>query len=459
MRSGQHIEEAFHALRTTPTEFSLEQVEHLITTLPALPWWKNWLHYFNLNSILMSAIAISLAVASLFLPTKAEQEIQTATLLMDPVELTSVTSNDNTLSPTEPERPQVAVLVAAKERDAYEVVAPKRSDERDTSAELTVETEVAPPTPTLDFLRLPKSLPQSVTENEPALEITRCAPIPHQGSRAISTFKQELLLALQEDHLIHSIKQNVLVEVPGGEIRVNGQRLDQSLFSRYANFLYSTIPPCQGRYLVISRQFFGAGSYTEEGLFKGLSINPEQMPSLTEFKASIFPEEEVSKGMTLGQALVRSRAAAKGHVKSVVILEQEELKATNALPLLQWSKMKRLKRKLMTKLVKDKLMSRMHRKAIVGLYENQVVVNGKILDKSLETSYRNLIVANFGINSGPQREIHVAPKFIMIGDFGDYGEMLRGQSHGKNMIVNKTQLSGLYADKSFRKRHDVKRWE
>ena len=264
---------------------------------------------------------------------------------------------------------------------------------------------------------------------------------------------------MQKDHLIHSIKQNVLVEVPDGEIRVNGQKLNKALFSKYADFLYANIPPCQGRYLVISRQFFGAGSYTEDGYFKGLSINPEHMPSLLEFKTSIFPDAAVSKEMTTGQALIRSKAAANGHVRSVVMLEQEALNANSALRLIEWSKMKRLKRKLVAKLLKDKLVSKAHKKAIVGLYENRLVVNGKTLEKKLETSYRKLLVTDFGVNSGPQREIHLSPKFIMIGDFGDYGEMLRGQSRGSNMIVNKKQLSGLYADKNFRKRHDVKRWK
>ncbi len=457
MRSGHQIEEVFQTLRTRPTDLSLEQVEHLITTLPAIPWWKNWLHYFNLNSILMSAIAICIAVASIFLPTKAEQEVLTAIPVLDPIEYTVAPSAAQSLPGAEPEQPQVAILVASKESEEDIFVELNTSEEAETNTEEAYRPRAIEFTPTLDLLELPKVLPQP--QPEPELTAPGCAPIPHQNSKEIRQFKRDLLQSLQEDHLIHSIKQNVLVEVPDGEIRVNGQKLDQYLYSKYADFLYASIPPCQGRYLVISRQFFGAGHYTKDGYFKGLSINAEHLPSLTAFKASIFPDAEVSKEMTLGQALIRSKAAANGHVRSVVMLEQEALKANSALPLIEWPKMKRLKRKLVTKLLKDKLMSKLHKKAIVGLYENQVVVNGKTLDQTLAASYRNLLVTNYGINSGPQREIHVAPKFIMIGDFGDYGEMLRGQSHGRNMIVNKKQLSGLYADQSFRKRHDVKRWE
>lgn len=457
MSSGHQIEDIFRSLRTRPTELSLEQVELMITSLPAIPWWKNWLHYFNLNSILMSAIAISIAVASILLPTKAEQEVQITIPVLDPIEQTITPPSIQLLSPAEPERPQVAILVASKDSEEEEFAALNISAEEEVNTGEALKGAVTEFTPTLDLVELPRALPHSMPEPEPV--ISRCAPIPHQHSREIRQFKRDLLQSLQEDHLIHSTRQNVLVEIPEGEIRVNGQKLDKDLFSKYANFLYASIPPCQGRYLVISRQFFGAGSYTEDGYFKGLSINPEQMPSLMEFKASIFPNAEVSKRMTLGQALIRSKAAAKGDVRSVVMLEQEALKANTVLPLLEWPKMRRLKRKLVTKLLKDKLISKAHKKAIVGLYEDKVAVNGKTLDKTLEASYRNLLITNFGINSGPQREIHVAPKFIMIGDFGDYGEMLRGQSHGSNMIVNKKQLSGLYADEGFRRRHDVKRWE
>lgn len=457
MRSGHQIEEVFQTLRTRPTELSLEQVEHLITTLPAIPWWKNWLHYFNLNSILMSAIAISIAVASLFLPTRAEQEVQLTIPELDPIEYAVTPQRIQLLPQAEPERPQVALLVASKELEEDTFVELSASEERETNIEEAYTTEIIEFTPALDLLELPKVLPRF--QPEPELVAPSCAPIPHQNSREIRQFKQDLLQSLQEDHLIHSIRQNVLVEVPDGEIRVNGQKLNKDLFSKYADFLYANVPPCQGRYLVISRRFFGAGSYTKDGYFKGLSINAEHLPGLNEFKASIFPDAQASKEMTLGQALIRSKAAADGHVRSVVMLEQEALKANSALPLIKWPRMKRLKRKLVTKLLKDKLMSKLHKKAIVGLYENRVVVNGKTLAPTLAASYRNLLGTNYGINSGPQREIHVAPKFIMIGDFGDYGEMLRGQSHGSNMIVNKKQLSGLYADKSFRKRHDVKRWE
>lgn len=405
----------------------------------------------------MSAITISIVIASIFLPINTEQEAQAVIPGLDPIEYKVTPSSVKSLSQIEPERPQVAILVAAKENEEDKFVTSNASDMAGANMEETYTTEAIEFMPTLDLLELPKTLPPF--QPQPKLVISGCAPIPHQNSRELRQFKQELLQSLQKDHLIHSIKQNVLVEVPDGEIRVNGQKLNKALFSKYADFLYANIPPCQGRYLVISRQFFGAGSYTEDGYFKGLSINPEHMPSLLEFKTSIFPDAAVSKEMTTGQALIRSKAAANGHVRSVVMLEQEALNANSALRLIEWSKMKRLKRKLVAKLLKDKLVSKAHKKAIVGLYENRLVVNGKTLEKKLETSYRKLLVTDFGVNSGPQREIHLSPKFIMIGDFGDYGEMLRGQSRGSNMIVNKKQLSGLYADKNFRKRHDVKRWK
>lgn len=457
MRSGHQIEEVFSALRTSPPELSLEQVKHLMTTLPAIPWWKNWLHYFNLNSILMSAIAISIAVASIFLPTKAEQEVLTAIPVLDPIEYTVAPSAAQSLPEVEPKRPQVALLVASKDSEEDTFVELNPSEETETNTEETYTTKAIEFTPALDLLELPKVLPQF--QPEPELTVPGCAPIPHQNSKEIRQFKRDLLQSLQEDHLIHSVRQNVLVEVPDGEIRVNGQKLNQDLYSKYADFLYASVPPCQGRYLVISRQFFGAGSYTRDGYFKGLSINAEHLPSLSSFKASIFPDAEVSTVMNSDQTLVRSTAAAKGDVRSVVMLGQEELKASSALPLLEWPRVRRLKRKLVAKLLKDKLMSKLHKKAIVSLHEGEVLVNGKKLDKVLEASYRNLLATNLGINSGAQREIHLAPKFIMIGDFGDYGEMLRGQSHGKSMIVGKTRPSGLYADEGFRRRHNVKRWE
>lgn len=459
MRSGHQIEEAFNALRSSPPELSLEQVESLIKMLPVIPWWKNWLHYFNLNSILMSAIAISIVVASLFLPIHTEQEVQTVVPTLGTEELSAASPNIQTLPSNQPEGPQVALLVAAKEKEETQVIKLDIPQDVDTNAFEQLEPEPSDPIPALDFLQLPEAGLSLEAGSAPRLEVARCAPIPHQNNKEIRQFKRDLLEALQEDHLIQSIRQNVLVEVPDGEIRVNGQTLNSALFSKYSKFLYASIPPCQGRYLVISRQFFGAGSYTKDGYFKGLSINPEQMPSLQAFRASIFPDAEVSAAMTSGQALVRSSAAAKSDVRSVVMLAPTELHASDALPLIEWPKVRRLKRKLVAKLLKDKLISKTRKKAIVSLQDDKVVVNGKALAATLGNSYRKLLTVDYSIYSGPQREIHLAPKFIMIGDFGEYGEMLRGQSHGKDMIVGKNRPSGLYADKGFRLRHDVKRWE
>lgn len=458
MRTGNQTDGVFEALRGVPPELSLERIEQLVTTLPPMPLWKSWLHYINLNSILMSAIAISFVVASLLLPVNVEQDIQTSIPAATPVETISVSSNTNTIGKLEPERQEVAIFTIADKVEKDEPLSALPPLINDTNTEQRIKVEALSSPPSLKFLQFPKTPPSFITELE--LDVDRCAPIPHQNSREIRQFKRLLLQSLHQDHLIHSTKQNVLVEIPGDEIRVNGQTLDKALLSKYTEFLYPSIPPCQGRYLVISRQFFGAGSYTKDGNFKGLSINPEQMPSLRKFKASLFPNSDVSTRMISDQTLLNSSEDAEA-LRKVLMVEEEQctIATSETFRVLEWQKVRRLKRKLFAKLLKDKLITKEYKQAIIGLHEDKVMINGKAIEESLGASYRELTAMGFGIESGPMREVHLSPKFIIIGNFGDYGEMLSGQSHGRNMIVGKTVPSGLYADKAFRLRHDVKRWE
>lgn len=452
MKTDNPTNEVFEALRNTPTELSLERVEHLMATLAPIPFWKSWFHHFNLNSMLMIATTISISLAALILsPEKAPAAIN---------EATPVLTNEVF---TEGPRP------IAPEEEAYPIL-PKNELQKVGEDEKSIVSEVmlvdshqqAPSLPaqmepvrTLSPRRLPASPLEVASRGLDIVE--KCASIPHQSSRQLRHFKRQLLEDLHQDHLIYSPKQQVLIEVPIGEIRVNGKVLPSDLFSKYSGFLYPTIPPCQGRYLVISHQFFGAGNYTSEGNFEGLTIHPEKMPSWYEVQSSLFPDIQLATAIKDTAIPINGLWESEG--QALAKDDQVALDSQTSDIVIAWPKVRRLKRKLLAKLLEDKLITRDNKQAIIGLHEDEIVVNGTPLTDNHGTAYRVMIGVEFGVECGPRREIHLDPKFILIGDFGEYGEMLKGQAHGKGVIASERMPSGLYADRNFRHLHQLRQWK
>ncbi len=274
--------------------------------------------------------------------------------------------------------------------------------------------------------------------------------------------KQQIRRSLLLDHLIFSKKESIIIEVPPGEIIVNGTTLGEDLYEKYSLILYPDVPPCPGRHLVIGKEFIGIGQFTTTGRFRGVSSGPlppnilrKSLPANRLLDLSI--SDESSTELFTGTDLTTS------------LLSDDNLINTNSLSLskiqdrtgnsfgLSWAEMQQLKRKLLARFIKDNLIEAKQKKAILSYRKEAVWVNGKVLSKNLAEQYR-ILLTTFRIAVSARREIHIAPQFIIIGDFTSKGGMTLGQASGKNMIVNQRKPSGLYADDTFRLIHAVEDW-
>ena len=391
----------------------------------------------------MSAIALSIVLASLLFPGSVKEKAA-----ISPETVTKIEMSDALLSWPAGGEPEKGVIIAEiKEGDEHQNELSYLAEDAYTLS----SSRPAPFPPIAQLSAVPLSVSSPQFAPAQSLTLNRCAPIFPMGKQEIRQFKRQLLEQLQEDQLIAGKKENVLIEVPEGEIKVNGQKLDSALFSKYADFLYPTIPPCQGRYLVIKHQFFGVGSYTEDGDFIGLSIYPKQSPSMHEFddfETSLLSNHDLGAARVGERSLLNDEVGAQAEgLMGGMTQDASFAMASNAsFAVLNGAQLRRLKRKLFAQLRKDQLINKEEKEAIIGFHEDRMVVNGKPLVGGQGTAYRGLI-GQFGIDAGPRRELHLAPRFIIIGDFGEYGEMLSGQAHGKSMIVSKRMPSGLYAER------------
>lgn len=453
----------FEVLREVPTEISLEKVGLIVQNLPPLPIWKNWLHYFNLNTILMSAITTTIIITSLLLLSPKE-ELQ-----------------DQTLVPATPTIEET-LSVSADTKEKHHIRARSIHPVQSLSIR-PVFTKEKRPISSSDFslplirsnrntkaVNLPPSLPKDRAKPRfvpirPNLTIpiqSDCDPHLELTKENQKRLKQQMRRLLLQDHLISSRKENVIIEVPPGKIIVNGTTLGEALYEKYSLILHQDVPPCPGRHLVMGKEFIGIGQFTSSGQFKGVSSGRlpanflrKLLPAnkLLELSISDASSTELFPGTELSSTLL-----ANENLANTTFLEHSETPDNKGNRFgLSWAEMQQLKRKLLSRFIKDKLVDAKQKKAILIYTKQDIIVNGKVLPKNSAEQYRALLT-DYQLNGSPKRQIHIAPKYIMIGDFTSNGGMTLGQASGKDMIVNQRKPSGLYADDTFRLFHAVEDW-
>ncbi len=457
-------EQLFEVLRELPTEISLGKVELMVKTLPPLPLWKNWLHYLNLNTILMSAITTTIIITSLLLFSPKEQQ------------------QDQTFAPAKPMMseetsslsPEAKIMPRTRARSIHPVTSLNiRPIFTKEERKITYSDFSLPLTTFISDTRAINSPPPLQNDKtkprfgpiRPNLMIPiqyNCDPPLDLTKENQKRLKQQIRRSLLLDHLIFSKKESIIIEVPPGEIIVNGTTLGEDLYEKYSLILYQDVPPCPGRHLVIGKEFVGIGHFTSTGQFKGVSTGP--------LPAKILRKSlPASKLLDLTISDVSSTELFTGTDLTTTLLFDENLKSTSSLEHnkvqdndgnvfgLSWGEMQQLKRKLLARFIKDKLIEAKQKKAILSYRKESIMVNGKALSTTLADSYRELL-STFRIAASANREIHIAPQFIIIGNFTSKGGMTLGQASGKDMIVNQRKPSGLYADDTFRLIHAVEDW-
>lgn len=107
-----------------------------------------------------------------------------------------------------------------------------------------------------------------------------------------------------------------------------------------------------------------------------------------------------------------------------------ELEQTNQTPP-QVLQIKKLKRKLLRNLVKDKLIASKKDFVKMDLPEGKIIVNGRELEGKLYKKYEGILL-NAEVSHGERKAIHISPNFIKVGDF--YDDCFRGSASGRMAI-------------------------
>lgn len=456
-------EQLFEVLRELPTEISLEKVGLMVKTLPPLPLWKNWLHYFNLNTILMSAITTTIIIASTLLFSPKEQQ---QNLTFAPAK--PMSEETSSLSPEAKIKPHTTT------RSIHPVTSLNiRPIFTKKEREITYSDFSLPLTTFISNTRAINSPPPLQNDKtkprfgpiRPNLMIPiqyNCDPPLDLTKENQKRLKQQIRRSLLLDHLIFSRKESIIIEVSPGEIIVNGTTLEQDLYEKYSLILHQDVPPCPGRHLVIGKEFVGIGQFTSTGHFMGVSSGPlpakilrKSLPAKKLLDLSI--SDESSTELFTGTDLTTTLLSDEQLVNTTFLEHPKSQNESGNVFGLSWGEMQQLKRKLLARFIKDNLIEAKHKKAILSYRKEAIVVNGKALSTTLADPYRELL-STFRITASARREIHIAPQFIIIGNFTSKGGMTLGQASGKDMIVNQRKPSGLYADDTFRLIHAVEDW-
>lgn len=101
------------------------------------------------------------------------------------------------------------------------------------------------------------------------------------------------------------------------------------------------------------------------------------------------------------------------------VLDKAPITANNDL------NVKNLNKVLFSQLLADQLISMETQYVKIEFEYHDIFVNERILSYELITKYQK-IFTDYGIHSGPQRQIHIYTNGdILIGDFGQYDELLK----------------------------------
>ena len=111
--------------------------------------------------------------------------------------------------------------------------------------------------------------------------------------------------------------------------------------------------------------------------------------------------------------------------------------------------LRRLKRSLLPKLIKDGFIDSKSDEVVINIEEKQVIINGIKLKPYLYTKYTS-IAQDFEIVPEENRQIRISDKFILVGDFTTDGFKGKAEGHGDQLYLSdfqkEIQLSGIPID-------------
>ncbi|MEL6849790.1 MAG: hypothetical protein AAFP92_14815, partial [Bacteroidota bacterium] len=278
----QQTEKWFEKARSLPAEVSLSQVEVMVVKLPHLPGGKGWTQWFNLTSITMSSILITIALVTAYLwqPTQPISEHQPISQeIMQPEKVKPVPP----VEAVEPIHPLVASGLHPESSSARSTdITPTQQETPVAEAVLQASSEAEPMVSTAAMTSrgfsplAPVSVgPSQLTQVVPA----RMATGNYYGVNLdtdktrypLGKMKRELLRKLKKDGLISSAKEEVRMAIGKERMLVNGEPVPGGLAGSYYQLMRKWgVKPGPNKQIRINPDVIMVGDFTPDGFSGGV---------------------------------------------------------------------------------------------------------------------------------------------------------------------------------------------
>ena len=247
-----------------------------------------------------------------------------------------------------------------------------------------------------------------ITSNESGLTTK---PIS-MGNLKLRRLKKILYKNLEADKLIKAKYANVIIDLPGSKILVNGKKIDDLQFKKYQDI---TIDVGIGKYrkIKMNRDNIRVGDFTEDGFtgegfgkffekiespYKPISINDKEGNELFVF------EKEDADLKALSDRLFGPFYGGSAPFRFHINLKFEE--------------MLELHQTLYPMVIRDGFIESKKFPVIIELDKIGIKINGQVLSGKQLDEYQ-AIVKKYKIKPAPFRSIRLTEHQIKVGDFGD----------------------------------------
>ena len=426
-------QQLFDSLRQSPTELSLGQVESFINRLPDLPDKppvnNNWTHFFNLKTILMVFVPIAVIVSLMMWNQKDESNLSTSAITKTTQEVTPAVQTKEVLAtaPTEPSASE-PLMVAEEEVEEKQEEKPEEKEnlplpeKKKVKKKPLVKKEIVPskeapltPEETLDEKHQEEkhpgtTIPQTIIEPE-------SGPLPEMSGLALKKLKRQLYKNLLADEIIGFKGEEVEIQLPGGEVIINGQVLNSTLSQKYY-ILTSKAGVGSDRKIKMADAYIKVGDFTAEG-FKGSGLGTfvEEMVEEEE-EGGFFYESGERRGKDGKEELIRLEQKDRDLFAKKILDKSGAKKGRKKLFSIDISedKTRKLFDELYDKLLSDQLIESPKSFVLFELPQDSIRLNGTLLKDELYQKYSELF-STYKIKQGLFYEVRLSEHTISIGEF------------------------------------------
>ena len=249
--------------------------------------------------------------------------------------------------------------------------------------------------------------------------------------------KRTLYKALVEDNLVPSKDIDVTIDLLSNGIRINGQKINSSLQSKYKK-ITEDAGSGENRKILLTSEFIKVGDFTKEG-FRGKGFGRfTEAPNQPEINIDNKIEDPFYKK--------ESQAEQKKKEFELIIENEEKTLKEFANKILsstygdnpktlfgvnmKYEDCNKLHSLLYKQLIEDGFIDSKSNPVIIEFGKHSLKINGKSFDQNQTNIYRN-IITQFKIKPGKYRSIRLTEHLIKVGDFG------KGNFTGTSSIISK----------------------